>query len=779
MRIFQSFIFIPLCIALMAVNSATAAAPAANPDLNTGGAFESRAKSPATSRAVPPSEIDIEPLTGELLVDKKANSNQLVVRLDPRSTLLREELLRTVSASQLDTNAGLERAVIDVIRDQKDRSLLVGLGSPTSARYVIAASRDPLDARLQADERDPRERLQQSIIVRYASTQAALTALSLLVKSPYVLSAQMDYIIKPSSIATDPLYAIPSSPANAGVYQWGLHAMNFGGAWARTTGHAYVGIADAPIWPYNAANLLDFGTTSSPTIVNPDLRHNFRQQFAMLSTSVTASNWASAGPHGEHVVGIVAAGGSNSLGLAAGSGTVGGCPNCSVIVSGRRGSVATSSGHAESVYQLVDAGASIINLSANRYLATSDPVPACNSSDVSALAISYATNHDVLYVISSGNGNVVAGAQYPANCGNTLVVGAAENTAPSTPTSWQRWFMTSDDATSSTIVNGVYGVIAPGKHVLSTFNSSMLNHIPAFNCGTASPSDLSALGDLYGTCTGTSMAAPHVTALAGILRSASPLTAQSMIQTRIKNAGGLSPPTNVFFGWGMPNAASALNALIPVADAQNRLTPLFSMYSTGRTDYFYTTSPQMARAAFGGTLRPMANNVAHPYAMVGTAVLSYQNLPNTQWWQRTGAEAWLFTTPENPKSIATPLAPLFRMSFACNNAQYSNTNAAAACATNPQHTDTTYTTDQFGIIAFLNVGYRLDGIEGYIYPKNLAQPLGTVRLMRKYNATRDDHAIFPEPLSSQYQNEGYTLNSGSDWLGYVYQNINGSVPIIQ
>lgn len=126
MRISQSSISVPLCIALIAVSSATVATPTAIPDLNTGGAFESRAKSPATSRAVPPSEIDIEPLAGELLVDKKANSNQLVVRFDPRSALLRGELLRTVPATQLDTHPGLERAVIDIIRDQKDRGLQIG-----------------------------------------------------------------------------------------------------------------------------------------------------------------------------------------------------------------------------------------------------------------------------------------------------------------------------------------------------------------------------------------------------------------------------------------------------------------------------------------------------------------------------------------------------------------------------------------------------------------------------------------------------------------------------
>jgi serine protease len=129
---------------------------------------------------------------------------------------------------------------------------------------------------------------------------------------------------------------------------------------------------------------------------------------------------------------------------------------------------------------------------------------------------------------------------------------------------------------------------------------------------------------------------------------------------------------------------------------------------------------------------------------------------------------------------SVPLVPLFRLSFACNHPQYSNANAASICTNNPQHTDTTYTTDQAGINSFASVGYRVDGIEGYIYPKTITQPTGTVRLMRKYNAARDDHAIFPESLLMQYTNEGYTLNSGSDWLGYVYLSpSNGSKPIIQ
>ena len=561
--------------------------------------------------------------------------------------------------------------------------------------------------------------------------------------------------------------------------------MNFAGAWARTTGHAYVGIADAPIWPCNSANLFDFGTAASPTIANPDLRHNFRQQFAMLTSSITGGgNWNltpngnDLSPHGQHVVGIVAAGGSNSLGASSGTGTVGGCPNCSVVFSGRRGLVVTASGHADSVDQLVNAGASVINVSANTFTIPPALTPACGSSDVSALAINYAINRDVLYVVSSGNDNYSGGSQYPANCLGALAVGAAENTSPSVPNSWQRMLVNSAYASSAATANGVFGVIAPGRHVLSTFNGSNYNYNADINCGSAAPSDLSALGDLYGTCSGTSMSAPHVAALGGILRSASPLTAQTSIQATIRNAGGLASPT-AFFGWGMPNAGNALNSLLPASNPQNRLTPLFSMYSPGRTDYFYTTSPQMARAAFAGTLLPIANGNAQAYAMVGPTVTSYLNLPSVQWFNYTGAQAWVFSTPENPKSSTVPLVPLFRLSFACNNAQYSNANAATACANNPQHTDTTYTTDQAGVNSFVSIGYRLDGIEGYIYPKNLAQPVGSVRLIRKYNAARDDHAIFPEPLLTRYQNGGYTLNSGSDWLGYVYQNTNGNVPTIQ
>jgi serine protease len=62
----------------------------------------------------------------------------------------------------------------------------------------------------------------------------------------------------------------------------------------------------------------------------------------------------------------------------------------------------------------------------------------------------------------------------------------------------------------------------------------------------------------------------------------------------------------------------------------------------------------------------------------------------------------------------------------------------------------------------------------------MPRPTGTVRLLRKYNPASDDHAIFPEvaAIFSDMTNQGYTQNSGSDWLGWVYPNY-GAKPVVQ
>jgi hypothetical protein len=94
--------------------------------------------------------------------------------------------------------------------------------------------------------------------------------------------------------------------------------------------------------------------------------------------------------------------------------------------------------------------------------------------------------------------------------------------------------------------------------------------------------------------------------------------------------------------------------------------------------------------------------------------------------------------------------PLYRLS-------YQGTHGS-----NTLNVDHTYTTEQAGIDAYQADYYQLDGIEGYIYPcDEVPQPSGTVQLYRKYNPTRDDHAIFPETMLSVMTDLGYTENKGS------------------
>lgn len=244
----------------------------------------------------------------------------------------------------------------------------------------------------------------------------------------------------------------------------------------------------------------------------------------------------------------------------------------------------------------------------------------------------------------------------------------------------------------------------------------------------------------------------------------------------IRSSGNYASAPNSVLGYGMPNAQTAVSSVLAQMNS-SRLTPLFAFYSTGRLDYFYTTVPQMGSAAIYGSLEPKGATLS-TYTPTGFAAISgYNTFPaHIQGVAAPRADAWIFTTPNNPKNAAIPLVPLYRLSWKCGDP---TPVPPTICASNPNHIDTTYTADPAGIAAFQEVGYQLDGIEGYLYPKTVTpQPPGTRKLMRKYNPARDDHAIFPDNILNTMTSLGYTEDSGSDWLGYVYPNLRGSVPAI-
>jgi len=709
-----------------------------------------------TTALTPPDDA-LEPL----LSDENNNTNEVIFLVDYKSAAVAKAAIPFAAAKGISDR--YETALFKGIQN-KESDALRFFNNPQRARYVIENERLDDQSRIYLTENDPQEILHRYLVLRYPSIGAAQAAVKSLSQQPGVLYAGINRTLAFSSFAAppnDPYFPINTSATNAAQYQWGMHSMNFPSAWTKTTGHGYVGIADSGI--------------ASPTPA--DLAANFRAHLSFYVSQAIPTYEM----HGTHVSGIIAATGNNSVGV------VGGCPTCSIVMGNvnTTNATLTDSNFGAGVNAMVWRGMQVINASWGWQ-------SNCAAYPVICSAVQFATRRDALLVAAAGN-YVNTTPNFPASYPDVLSVGGIQINTPTNPYSWVSWYygpaIEGTQVTVGSSYAGISGVVAPARSIVSTIKVNSINTYYHYRFGDVLNDGLGHLidesiingvgaGNGYGSGSGTSMAAPHVSALAGILRSINPRLSKDSIKSIIRASGDMASLPTSQFGYGRPNARTAVDSTI--AQTPNRLTPLFSFYSSGRSDYFYTTVPQMAAAATWGQILP--NNggtaTANRYVPTGNLGISgYTQFPDP--WT-TGdtprAQVWVFSTEENPKSASVPLAPLYRLSWKCGMA---SSSPPAICSSNPYHVDFTYTADPAGVAAFQSVGYMLDGIEGYIYPQTFTQPLGTVRLMRKYNPSRDDHAIFPESELSNMIAQGYTVNSGSDWLGYVYPNTNGSVPAIQ
>ena len=212
--------------------------------------------------------------------------------------------------------------------------------------------------------------------------------------------------------------------------------------------------------------------------------------------------------HGTHVAGIVAARGDNGIGVAGMSwGTL------IMPVRVLDGCFGTQLQAANGIIWAVDHGADIINISLQWYPGTK------------ALrdAVNYAHARGALLIAAAGNnhGNTVA---FPARFGNCMAVSATNN--------WDLLYAFSNFGQE-------IDVAAPGQRIWST-----------------GPSDRYLLGD------GTSMAAPHVSGLAALLKSYDPyLTNVELRGIIVSTTDDLGPcGWDNKFGSGRINAHRALLA---------------------------------------------------------------------------------------------------------------------------------------------------------------------------------------------------------------------------
>lgn len=311
--------------------------------------------------------------------------------------------------------------------------------------------------------------------------------------------------------------------------------------------------------------------------------------------------------------------------------------------------------------------------------------------------------------------------------------------------------------------------VAPAVDVLSTFYVGA-EWNPGLGCVDNPVPGNPDLYPGFGLCTGTSMAAPHGTGLGGLLRSINPLLNKEEIRDVITGHADRAGAWDPQFGYGVPDAAASAEAILGLAGGtvvDNRLTPLFQLFSDIAGDYAYTTVPQYASALTWADEEYLSVHDSAPrtggYGPFFPGGQTFQIGPCDY---DPRADVYIFTTDRSPNGHL--LVPLYRLSF---NEAYGG---------NPDDRDHNYTTEAAGIEAFRGVGYRLDGVEGYIYercePEPSCIPSGAVRLYRLYNATIDDWAIFPESKLAAFQAAGYTSQTCcNDWIGYVYENVDGDL----
>jgi hypothetical protein len=323
-------------------------------------------------------------------------------------------------------------------------------------------------------------------------------------------------------------------------------------------------------------------------------------------------------------------------------------------------------------------------------------------------------------------------------------------------------------------------LVAGARDVLSTFytGGSWNEYI---RC-TDDSSDVGTPNNGVSICTGTSMAAPIVSGIFGILRSTNPLVTSGdpflfflnglrNVVASTADRADLIPPWHAQLGFGKPDAAAAVRVVLGrVAGAvvRNRATPLFGLYGSGAKDHTYTTSPQKAVA--------FAINQSGNYSVsIGTEVPGYDEFPPAPGLPAPPppkAVAYVMTTPNKPNFRVVDLVPLYQMDIVRN---WPSGCAKGAPGCNTDNRDFLLVTDVSDLEDLKALGYRYFGREGYVYqrcsPEPGCIPVGAERLWRKCKVADDDCAVFLDRDYDAYDDDGYTtiVPSGSNpVLGYAY-----------
>ncbi len=343
----------------------------------------------------------------------------------------------------------------------------------------------------------------------------------------------------------DPYYAITSTFQGYSLkWNWYLTKINAAAAWDISTGSSTVKVAIVDNAVYTSHPDL-----SSKIVAQYDVADNDNN--ANPPTSVTSETSRYTWSHGTHAAGLAGAITNNNIGIA----SIG--YNVSLIAikcTKNSASPEALTGGYEGVQKAADLGANVINMSFG------GPMTSQTEKNYGQGIMNYAYNKGCVLVAAAGNegdqGNEI---NYPANFNHVIAVGATNgNDAKAGFSQYGSWI----------------DVMAPGGNdvlggqpflpLLSTTWSQAygLKSIYGLTTATSNP----FLNTYYDGMQGTSMAAPIVAGLAGLIKSAkSTLTADQIANCIISTADNINSANPNYIGKigsGRINAKAALQCAV-------------------------------------------------------------------------------------------------------------------------------------------------------------------------------------------------------------------------
>lgn len=718
-----------------------------------------------------------------------APSTDLVFRLAPNAPTVEQVL-----------EGGIERSPIEAFRNSRAlriRPLLDDRGDRSHAE------------RLARRPDSPEARLHRYMVAEFATPEERDETLRAIARDARFEVAGASTVMELASKGEAP------SLSKAAVNQPHRDDLDVDGLWSRAGGWGLVGMVDTGITAdhtdlrsFTGANSVG-GTWVSGGNYLPyfSYNHGGKGQATHLlhetqTSTADATDGTSCGTnvpqpfvgHGTHVAGLIGANATDNAGV------TGACRNCGIAVRKSTNSRCLGGGVARlgnlttnvvaGVHGLIGAGAQVINGS----FANEDTwCGKYGASDTDAFCdeIDLAEKRDVVFVAAAGNNLMRVG--FPASHPKvTAVGGISEINEAGVPVSWDyrpNCPVFDPPASANTECGSNYRrgspqidfevqpfwnyieVVAPATSLQSTlvYNRTWNEFIL---CGDIYDGSI----DGYGPCTGTSMSAPQVAALVGVLRSINPLLRAGTPWTQPAGSGirGLLRATSsrtmagqlndIKLGFGVPNGVLAANRMlgrVGSEQALNRVTPLFNLYSNGRDDYAAVATPQLAMAlSLAPTSAYRGVRQGSDTFIQGVAIPGYAAFPDTD----AGAPralAMVMTTEHSRAGLPTP-APLFLMA------------KANATSTHQDHALVNGSMVQ----TLANAGYAYAGRQGFVYPwcsTANCNPPGTQTLHLKCknvtNATTRRCAAFLETQRSQFEPLGYTVKfPGTDRteLGFAY-----------